>query len=83
MFVCVEHVDEIDAARPLLERDEAVRQVWLEQRHRALTGRRWEPPKPLATGADAKLLHERALAWAASTPVVDRYVVEGSNPRRW
>ena len=65
VFACAEHVDEIDAARPLLERDEAVRQVWLAQRRRALAGRRWEPPKPLATGAEAKLLHKRALAWAA------------------
>jgi hypothetical protein len=65
VFACAEHVDEIDAARPMLERDEAVRQVWLEQRRRALAGRRWDPPKPLSSGADAKLLHERALAWAA------------------
>ena len=62
VFACAEHVDEIDAARPLLERDEAVRQVWLEQRRRALAGRRWEPPKPLSSGADAKQLHERAPA---------------------
>ena len=66
VFACTEYVDEIDAARPLLERDEAVRRVWLEQRRQALAGRRWEPPKPLATGADAKQLHERALTWAAS-----------------
>jgi hypothetical protein len=33
-----EHVDEIDAARPLLERDEAVRRTWSQQRRRAL---RW------------------------------------------
>jgi hypothetical protein len=65
VFACDQHVDEIDAARPLLKRDEAVRLVWLEQRRRALAGRRWEPPKPLATGADSKQLHERALAWAA------------------
>jgi hypothetical protein len=68
VFACAQHVGEIDAARPLLERDEAVRQAWLEQRRRALAGRRWEPPKPLATGPDAKQLHERALAWAASVP---------------
>ena len=60
MFACDQHVEEIDAARPLLERDEAVRQVWLEQRRRALAGRCWEPPKPLSSGADAKQLHERA-----------------------
>jgi len=24
----------------------------------------WEPPKPLATGADAKIPHERAPTWA-------------------
>ena len=66
VFACAQHVGEIDAARPLLERDEAVRQAWLEQRRRALAGRRSEPPKPLATGADAKQLHERALVWAAS-----------------
>ena len=64
MFACDQHVGEIDAARTLLERDEAARQVWLEQRRRALARRRWEPPKPLATGADAKQLHERALAGA-------------------
>ena len=50
---------------PLLERDQALRQMWLEQRQRALVGRHWERPKPLATGADAKILYERALAWAA------------------
>ena len=65
MFACTEHVDQIDAARLLLPRDDTVRQEWLEQQRRALAGRRWEPPKPLATGADAKILHERALAWAA------------------
>ena len=54
MFACTDHVAEIDAARPLLERDEALLQTWLEQRHRALSGRRWERPKPLATGADTK-----------------------------
>lgn len=65
MFACTEHAAEIDAARPLLERDEALRQTWREQRQRALNGRRWERPKPLATGADATTLHARALAWAA------------------
>jgi len=30
VFACDQHVEEIDAARPLLQRDEAVRQVWLE-----------------------------------------------------
>ena len=34
-----EHVDEIDAARPLLG-DEAVRRTWSQQRRRALSGRR-------------------------------------------
>ena len=65
VFACPEHVDQIDAARLLLPRDDTVRQVWLEQQRRALAGRRWEPPKPLATGADAKILHERARSWAA------------------
>jgi len=51
--------------RPLLPRDETVRQAWAEQHRRALAGRRFEPPKPLATGADAKTLHQRAQAWAA------------------
>jgi hypothetical protein len=31
----------------------------------ALAGRRFEAPKPLTTGADAKTLHERAQEWAA------------------
>ena len=59
MFACTDHVDQIDAARLVLPRDETVRQAWLEQHRRALAGRRWEPPKPLATGAEAKTLHER------------------------
>jgi hypothetical protein len=54
VFACTEHVAEIDAARPLLQRDETLQQAWLERRRRALNGRRWERPKPLATGADAK-----------------------------
>lgn len=64
VFACTEHVDQIDAARLLLPRDDTVRQAWLEQHRRALAGRRWEPPKPLATGADAKIPHERAPTWA-------------------
>ena len=72
VFACTEHVDQIDAARLLLPRDDTVRQAWLEQHRRALAGRRWEPPKPLATGADAKILHERALAWAAGVTRGDR-----------
>jgi hypothetical protein len=64
-FACAQHAGEIDAARPLLERDEAVRKEWAAERGRALAGRRWNPPKPLATGAEAKALHDRALAWAA------------------
>jgi hypothetical protein len=65
VFACRDHIGEIDAARPLLPRDEALLQRWSEQRDRALAGRRWERPQPLATGADAKTLYERALAWAA------------------
>jgi hypothetical protein len=65
VFACPDHVGEIDAARPLLQRDEVLRQTWLQERQQALAGRRWERPTPLATGADAKTLHERALAWAA------------------
>jgi hypothetical protein len=65
VFACTEHVDQIDAARPLLPRDDTIRQAWAEQHRRALAGRRFEAPKPLATGADAKTLHQRAQEWAA------------------
>jgi hypothetical protein len=65
VFACLDHIGEIEAARPLLPRDEAILQTWLEQHRRALAGRRWERPTPLATGADAQTLYERALAWAA------------------
>ena len=68
VFACAKHVDQIDAARPLLDRDRAVQREWGRQRELALAGRRHEPPKPLATGPDAKALHERALGWAAAHP---------------
>jgi hypothetical protein len=65
MFACTQHVDQIDAARSLLPRDETVRQAWQEQHRRAMAGHRFEAPQPLATGADAKTLYQRAQAWAA------------------
>lgn len=67
-FACAEHVDRLVAARPMLERDRAVQHEWRRQRDLALAGRRHESPKPLATGPDAKALHERALAWATAHP---------------
>jgi hypothetical protein len=72
-FACAEHVTQIDAARPMLERDHETRREWGRQRELASAGRRYEPAKPLATGPGAKVLHERALAWAAATtPEADR-----------
>jgi hypothetical protein len=65
-FACAEHVDQLDAARELLDRDRAVQREWGEQRRRAQPGRPTIAPTPLATGADAKALHERALVWAAA-----------------
>jgi hypothetical protein len=69
-FACAEHAGELIAPRPLLPRDRDVlarrRDTW----HTELAGRRWdgEVEGPLARGAGAKRLIQRATAWAAAHP---------------
>ena len=65
-FSCGAHVGNLTAPRPLLPRDAVVRQRWAEEDARAMAGKRRRPPEPLAVGAEAKELHERAMRWAAA-----------------
>lgn len=67
-FTCAAHADQLVAARPLLPRDRDVLARRRDQRHAELAGRRWagEREGPLARGAEADRLVERALAWAAA-----------------
>jgi hypothetical protein len=61
-FACDLHRDELIAPRELLERDRRVLDDWQQRERRALGGKGWDPPKPLAIGSAARELVRRATA---------------------
>ena len=69
VFACAAHADQLEAARPLLDRDRAELARRRERTRRQLAGQptHWEP-QPLATGAAGLRLLERARTWAATHP---------------
>jgi hypothetical protein len=69
-FACDGHADELIAARSLLPRDRDVLQRRRDQHRTEMAGRRWagEQEGPLARGAAAERLVERAKAWALVHP---------------
>lgn len=71
-FACDDHRRRLDAPRPLLPRDEAVRADWRAREAAGRAGRPYEKPQPLATGAQARRLHDAALAWAQEHEDVSR-----------
>jgi hypothetical protein len=68
-FACDLHRDELIAPRELLDRDHAVLADWREREQRALDGRGWDPPRPLAVGTAANYLVRRALRKTATWPL--------------
>lgn len=64
-FACNRHADHLIAPRPLLPRDRDVLARRRDERRTKLAGRRWagEQEGPLARGAEADDLVERAWAW--------------------
>ena len=69
-FACDQHAVELIAARPLLPRDRDVLERRRAQHRTEMAGRRWagEQEGPLARGAAAERLVERAKAWAERHP---------------
>jgi hypothetical protein len=59
-FSCDRHRDKLIAARPLLDRDREILDDWRERERRALGGKGWDPPEPLAVGSAARELVRRA-----------------------
>jgi hypothetical protein len=64
-FACDRHAPELIAPRPLLPRDRNVLERRRDRHRTELAGRRWagEQEGPLARGAAAEKLVERAKAW--------------------
>lgn len=64
-FACDDHAEQLLAARALLPRDRDVLARRRDRHRTELAGRRWagEREGPLARGAEADQLVERALAW--------------------
>lgn len=64
-FACDRHAHELTAARPLLPRDRDVLERRRNRHRTEMAGRRWagEQEGPLARGAAAERLVERAKAW--------------------
>jgi hypothetical protein len=52
-FSCQHHRDQLIAPRELLDRDRVVLDDWRVREQRALNGKGWDPPQPLAVGAAA------------------------------
>ena len=52
-FACDQHRDQLIAPRELLDPDRVVLDDWREREQRALAGKGWDPPQPLAVGAAA------------------------------
>ena len=69
-FACEQHVAQLIAARALLPRDRDALSRRRDKRRTELSGRRWagEQEGPLARGAAAERLVERAAAWAQRHP---------------
>jgi hypothetical protein len=69
-FACDRHASELIAPRSLLPRDRAVLECRCDRHRTEMAGRRWagEREGPLARGAAAERLVERAKAWAAGHP---------------
>jgi hypothetical protein len=67
-FACDRHADELIAPQRLLPRDRDVLDRRRDRRRTESAGRRWagEQEGPLARGAAAVRLVERAKAWAAA-----------------
>lgn len=66
-FACEQHAGKLIAARELLERDRAVLEHWRTEERREYSAQRpWRRPQPLARGAGALQLVERARRWAAT-----------------
>ena len=65
-FACDQHADDLIAARPLLPRARDALNRRRDKRRTELAGHRWagEQEGPLARGAAAERLVERAKAWA-------------------
>jgi predicted phage gp36 major capsid-like protein len=61
-FAWDRHRDELFAPRELLDRDRAVLDDWREREQRALDGKGWDTPRPLAVGSAARELVRRAEA---------------------
>jgi hypothetical protein len=59
-FACDVHRDKLIAARLLLDRDRDVLDDWRERERRALDGKGWDPPQPLAVGSAARELVRQA-----------------------
>jgi hypothetical protein len=64
VFACEAHAGDLIAARELLDRDRVVLGQWRAETARAEAGHPWQRPEPLARGADAVQLVERAQRWA-------------------
>jgi hypothetical protein len=69
-FACHRHAEQLIAARALLPRDHDVLHRRRDKHRTELAGRRWagEQEGPLARGAAAERLVERAKAWATDPP---------------
>ena len=67
-FACQRHADELIAPRRLLPRDRDVLERRRDRHRTQMAGRRWagEQEGPVARGAAAERLVERAKAWAAA-----------------
>jgi len=67
-FACHRHAPELIAPRPLLPRDRNVLERRRDRHRTQMAGRRWagEQEGPVARGAAAERLVERAKAWAAA-----------------
>lgn len=70
-FACRRHAGDLIAPRPLLPRDRDTLRRRRDQHRTEMAGRRWagEQEGPLARGAAAERLVERARAWAANHPL--------------
>ena len=69
-FACDRQVDQLIAPRPLLPRDRDVLERRRERHRTEMGGKRWagEQEGPIARGAAAERLIERARAWTAGHP---------------
>ncbi|HEY0814582.1 MAG TPA: hypothetical protein VGE11_14985 [Pseudonocardia sp.] len=70
-FACARHADDLIAPRPLLPRDRDALRRRRDQHRTEMAGQRWagEQEGPVARGAAAERLVERARAWAAGHPL--------------